>query len=64
MKAKGQRLSEKQIGYLMVIPALIVILVIAIWPVARSFWISMYDVRLNDPTKSQINSSYSIDMEK
>ena len=64
MKAKGQRLSEKQIGYLMVIPALIIILVIAIWPVARSFWISLYDVRLNDPTKSQINSSYSIDMEK
>jgi multiple sugar transport system permease protein len=61
---KRQGLSEKQIGYLMILPALVIILVIAIWPVVRSFWISLYDVRLNDPTKSTIHSSYGIDMEK
>ncbi|PWK13835.1 carbohydrate ABC transporter permease [Tumebacillus permanentifrigoris] len=59
-----KRLSEKQAGYLMVFPALLIILVIAIWPVVRSFWISLYDVRLNDPTKSQIHSSYGIDLER
>jgi multiple sugar transport system permease protein len=63
-KAKQKGLSEKQIGYLMVFPALLIILVIAIWPVARSFWISLYDVRLNEPTKSQIYNSYGIDMER
>jgi multiple sugar transport system permease protein len=57
-------LSDKQAGYLFVLPALVLILVIAIWPVVRSFWISLYDVRLNDPTKTTIYTSYAIDMEK
>lgn len=61
---KRRGLSEKQTGYLMVFPALLIILVIAIWPVVRSFWISLYDVRLNDPTKTQIHSSYGIDLER
>ncbi|MBL0386200.1 sugar ABC transporter permease [Tumebacillus sp. ITR2] len=64
MAKSNRRMSEKQAGYLMVFPALLIILVIAIWPVVRSFWISLYDVRLNDPTKSQIHSSYGIDMER
>lgn len=57
-------LTEKQLGYLLVLPALLVILVIAIWPVVRSFWISLYDVRLNDPTKSQIHHEHGINVEK
>ncbi|KEO83021.1 carbohydrate ABC transporter permease [Tumebacillus flagellatus] len=64
MAKSKRRMSEKQAGYLMVFPALLIILVIAIWPVVRSFWISLYDVRLNDPTKSQIHSAYGIDMER
>lgn len=56
--------SEKQLGYLFILPALVIITVIAIWPVARSFWISMYDVRLNDPAKTQMHSKYAIDMER
>lgn len=40
------------------------IFLIAVWPVARSFWISLYDVRLNDPAKSAMHNSYSIDMER
>lgn len=48
----------------MVLPAFIMIFLIAVWPVARSFWISLYDVRLNDPAKSAMHNSYSIDMER
>ncbi|RXT15245.1 carbohydrate ABC transporter permease [Ammoniphilus sp. CFH 90114] len=57
-------LSEKHIGYLLVLPALLIIIVIAIWPVVRSFWISLYDIRLNDPTKTEIHSTYGIDLER
>lgn len=51
-------------GYLLILPAILIVLVIAIWPVIRSFWISLYDIRLNDPTKTQIHSNYGIDMER
>jgi multiple sugar transport system permease protein len=61
-KRKG--LSEKQLGYLFVMPALLIILVIAIWPVMRSFWISLHDIRLNDPTKTEVHASYGLDMER
>jgi multiple sugar transport system permease protein len=57
-------LSEKQLGYLLIFPALVIILVIAIWPVIRSFWISLHDIRLNDPTKTQVYQSYGMDMER
>ena len=57
-------LTEKQMGYLLIFPALLIILVIAIWPVMRSFWISLHDIRLNDPTKTEIHSSYGLDMER
>ncbi|WP_027417086.1 hypothetical protein [Aneurinibacillus terranovensis] len=63
-KNSGSSLTEKQMGYLFVLPALIIILVIAIWPVVRSFWISLYDIRLNDPAKAAIHRSYGIDMEQ
>lgn len=61
---RRSNLSERQIGYLLIMPAVLIILVIAIWPVIRSFWISLYDIRLNDPTKTQIHSNYGIDMER
>lgn len=57
-------MSEKQMGYLLIFPAVVIILTIAIWPVLRSFWISLYDIRLNDPTKSEIHQSYGLDMER
>ncbi|SFJ53491.1 carbohydrate ABC transporter permease [Thermoflavimicrobium dichotomicum] len=64
MKSSKMEMSEKRIGYLLVAPALIIILIIAIWPVIRSFWISLFDVRLNDPTRSQIHYQYAVDVEK
>ncbi|MBH8597134.1 MULTISPECIES: carbohydrate ABC transporter permease [unclassified Thermoactinomyces] len=56
--------SEKRMGLILILPTLITILVIAIWPVLRSFWISLYDVELNNPAKTEIHHSYGIDMEK
>ncbi|GAB7055402.1 MULTISPECIES: carbohydrate ABC transporter permease [unclassified Paenibacillus] len=63
-KARRYWFSEKHAGYYLVLPAFIMIFLIAVWPVARSFWISLYDVRLNDPAKSAMHNSYSIDMER
>jgi multiple sugar transport system permease protein len=60
---KRMGLSERSIGYLFVLPALIIILLIAIWPVIRSFWISLYDVRLDNPAKTEMHDQYGIDME-
>jgi multiple sugar transport system permease protein len=51
-------------GYLLIFPALLIIFLIAIWPVIRSFWISLHDIRLNDPTKTAIHRSYGLDMER
>ncbi|MFD2368634.1 carbohydrate ABC transporter permease [Brevibacillus sp. GCM10020057] len=61
---KQKSLSEKQMGYLLIAPAIVIILVIAIWPVLRSFWISLHDIRLNDPTKTEVHNSYGLDMER
>ncbi|PTM59941.1 carbohydrate ABC transporter membrane protein 1 (CUT1 family) [Desmospora activa DSM 45169] len=57
-------LSERNIGYLLILPALLLILVIAIYPVARSFYLSLYDIRLNDPTKSEPHRQYAIDVDR
>ncbi|MDR7314623.1 sugar ABC transporter permease [Brevibacillus nitrificans] len=61
---KQTSLSEKQMGYLLILPAIVIILIIAIWPVMRSFWISLHDIRLNDPTKTEVHTSYGLDMER
>lgn len=61
----GKRgVSEKTTGYLMVAPALLLIAVIAIWPVFQSFYYSLFDYKLNDPTKSAINLDYNLDLEQ
>ncbi|GAB6934299.1 hypothetical protein JCM14720_02190 [Calditerricola yamamurae] len=57
------RFSEKTIGYLFVLPTILLIAAIAIWPVVRSFWLSLYDIRLNDPAKTAIHRTYGLDME-
>ncbi len=56
--------SEQRTGYLFILPAVVIICIIAIWPVVRSFWISMYDLQLNNPAKSEIHTKYAIDMER
>jgi multiple sugar transport system permease protein len=56
--------KESRTAYILILPAVLLICAIAIWPVMRSFWISLYDIRLNDPTKSEIHTMYALDMEK
>ncbi|MFC0272036.1 carbohydrate ABC transporter permease [Metabacillus herbersteinensis] len=49
---------------MLVAPSLILILAIAIWPVFQSFYFSLFDYRLNDPTKSELHLEHSLDLEK
>ncbi|WP_349409637.1 carbohydrate ABC transporter permease [Pseudalkalibacillus sp. SCS-8] len=61
---KKRKLSEKTIAYLLIAPSLLLILTIAIWPVLQSFYFSMFDMRLNDPTKSEVHTSYTLDLKR
>lgn len=57
------KLKESHFGYVLVAPAIIIIAAIALYPVLRSFWFSLHDIRLNNPTKNQVYSSYQLNME-
>jgi multiple sugar transport system permease protein len=57
-----KKLSERSIGYLLIAPAMILIFVIAIWPVFQSFYYSMFDLRLNNPAKSEAYTSYKVNL--
>jgi multiple sugar transport system permease protein len=61
-KSRDHIKAEKRAGYLLVAPALILIVVISIYPVLRSFYFSLFDIKLNDPTKSSVHTNYSIDL--
>ncbi|HAQ07875.1 MAG TPA: ABC transporter permease [Bacillus bacterium] len=65
-KPKKQRfsLNEKQLGYMMVLPSLVLIIAVILWPISLSFWNSLFDYRLNDPAKSQKMVSEHIDLER
>ena len=63
-KKKRKLFTEKTAGYYLIAPAMILIFLIAIWPVLQSFYFSLFDLRLNDPTKSNVNLSYDIDLER
>ncbi|WP_144478399.1 carbohydrate ABC transporter permease [Cytobacillus oceanisediminis] len=49
---------------MMVLPSLILIIGIILWPISLSFWNSLFDYRLNDPAKSQKMVSEHIDLER
>ncbi|MFC7370068.1 ABC transporter permease subunit [Fictibacillus iocasae] len=63
-KKKKKKHSESQAGYLLVTPALLLILAIAIWPVLQSFYYSMFDLKLNNPQKNAAHISYQVDLHK
>ncbi|SER54720.1 carbohydrate ABC transporter membrane protein 1, CUT1 family [Gracilibacillus ureilyticus] len=65
MKKLGKfQLNEKQLGYAMILPSLILVFVVTLWPVAQSFYNSLFDYRLNDPTRSQKMLNATIDLER
>lgn len=58
------QLSESQLGYVMIAPAIIIICAIALYPVLKSCWFSLFDYRLNNPTKNEVFLSSKLNMEK
>ncbi|PLT27739.1 ABC transporter permease [Peribacillus deserti] len=56
--------SEGKAGYLLIAPAMILIFLVAVWPVLQSFYFSLFDLRLNNPTKSEVHLSYNVDLER
>jgi multiple sugar transport system permease protein len=56
--------SDRKAAWLLIAPSLILILVIAIYPVFQSFYFSLFDLRLNDPTKSDTHLNYSMDLDR
>ena len=63
-KKRKKLFTEKTAGYYLVAPAMILIFLIAIWPVLQSFCFSLFDLRLNNPTKSEVHLSYNLDLER
>ncbi len=58
------QLNEKQLGYAMVAPALILVILVTLWPVAQSFYNSLFDYRLNDPSRSERFINSNVDLER
>ncbi|MEW9674809.1 sugar ABC transporter permease [Lentibacillus sp. L22] len=63
MKKQRFQLNEKQLGYAFVLPSLVLVFVVILWPVAQSFWNSLFDYRLNDPARSEKMLGTNIDLE-
>lgn len=63
-KKRSRGLSEGQLAALLVLPALLVIASIAVYPILRTVWYNLFDLRLNHPTRSSTYFSYSLDLEK
>ncbi|MYL65388.1 ABC transporter permease subunit [Bacillus hwajinpoensis] len=61
---KKKKKNDAVVGYLLLAPALILILAISIWPVFQSFYFSLFDLRLNEPTKSEVHLDYQIDLDR
>lgn len=57
-------LSEGQLAALLILPAMLLIMCIAVYPIFRTTWYSLFDLRLNHPTRNETNLSYSLDLEK
>jgi len=64
MRFGNRTLARTWTAYAMILPAVLMIAAVAIWPLIRTFWISLYDLRLNDPERNQLNMSYSVNVEK
>ncbi|MGG5253503.1 carbohydrate ABC transporter permease [Neobacillus sp. SM06] len=43
---------------------MILILLIAIWPVIQSFYFSLFDLKLSDPKKTAVHLNYNINLER
>ena len=57
-------LSEGKLAFLLVLPALLVIACVAVYPILRTAYFSLFDLRLNHPTRNTPHFAYSLDLEK
>ncbi|MBM7553536.1 carbohydrate ABC transporter permease [Thalassobacillus pellis] len=62
-QVKKDKNPDRKAAYLLIAPSLLLILVIAIYPVIQSFYFSLFDLRLNSPTKSSVHLDYSINLD-
>jgi multiple sugar transport system permease protein len=62
LEKKTKKSSDKWKAYLLIAPAMVLIITISIWPVIQSFYFSMFDLELNSPTKSATHLNYSFDL--
>lgn len=57
-------LSEGQLAVLLVAPALILVILVSLYPIARTFYLSLFDLKLNEPAKNDTYFSYQINLER
>ncbi|HEX7063998.1 MAG TPA: sugar ABC transporter permease [Bacillales bacterium] len=62
MKQPTKR-SDWKPAFLLIAPSILLILAIAIYPVVQSFYYSLFDLRLNEPTKSATHLDYSLNLD-
>jgi len=62
MKRTG--LSERHTAYALIAPAVLVILAVALYPLIQTFYISLFDMRLNHPTRDARHFTYKVDVER
>ncbi|MEZ0536539.1 ABC transporter permease subunit [Caldicellulosiruptoraceae bacterium PP1] len=55
--------KEKLFGYLFLLPAVLVFLLVAVVPLFQTFLYSFFDIQLNNPIKNEVNFKYKINVE-
>jgi len=55
--------NERLFGYLFLLPAVLIFIFVAVIPLIQVFVFSLFDIQLNNPTKSEVSLSYKIDVE-
>ncbi len=67
-KTDGSRLrkglSERQTAYALILPAMLVIFAVAVFPLLQTFYISLFDLRLNHPTRNARHFVHKLNLEQ
>jgi multiple sugar transport system permease protein len=64
LRIKKDFLTESRLGYVMLAPAIIIIFLLAVYPTFRTFGYSLFDLKLNHPTKNATYLNYQVNLEK
>lgn len=55
--------KEAAVGYALTAPAVLLIFIVALFPVLRTFYLSTFDLRLNNASLSKTYTDYNLDLE-